>query len=507
VLEISAVGPGLDILHQHIAVGAFHNSAERFDPPKCYPKTREAIIEKIEAWVKERPENGDRLVMWMYGPAGAGKSAIAQSIAELCEALLAASFFFSRTAAGRSDSSRLVATIVWQLILSIPEIRDTVLCSLERDPTLLTRLPATQMKCLIVDPLNAVPKETLIQRPRLIIVDGLDECLPPESQDDILKFISISLRQLNTPIYFLIASRPHSNIRDAFVSNLFRAIIHTLPLEYDSQSIEDIRHFIASRFKEIRCKHPYLPRLWPPKDDIEALVGKSSSQFIYAATVIRYIGQSSHGHEKRLRITLNLQPPDNSATPFAMLDALYLQIFRSVGEDQIAKVMEILSALICLTDNKIHRLVFLEELFKYRKRELASVMEDIRALVRIPDDRGELVEIYHASLPDFLLDFTRSRTFFLDPATVYVNLAQHCIKNGRCKVSGELNHRFWYLHAMVFSECMMLSPLTIQLSKLLSGPGFSMWDCLPAQHAPLFSSVIGDRSIALLEKFRVSTRF
>jgi hypothetical protein len=85
-LEISIVGPGLDILREHVAVGAFHNSAERFDPPKCYPKTREAILAKIEAWVKERPENGGRLVLWMYGPAGAGKSAIAQSIAELCEA-------------------------------------------------------------------------------------------------------------------------------------------------------------------------------------------------------------------------------------------------------------------------------------------------------------------------------------------------------------------------------------------------------------------------------------
>ena len=37
--------------------------------------------------------------------AGAAKSAIAQSIAELCEALLAASFFFSRTAGGSTITS------------------------------------------------------------------------------------------------------------------------------------------------------------------------------------------------------------------------------------------------------------------------------------------------------------------------------------------------------------------------------------------------------------------
>jgi hypothetical protein len=134
-LEISVVEPGQDILLKHVALGAFHNSRERFnfDSPKCYPRTREAIIAKIEAWVKECPENGGRLVLWMYGPAGAGKSAIAQSIAELCEAFLAASFFFSRTASGRNDNSRFIATIVWQLIRAIPEISEIVLSALERE--------------------------------------------------------------------------------------------------------------------------------------------------------------------------------------------------------------------------------------------------------------------------------------------------------------------------------------------------------------------------------------
>jgi hypothetical protein len=71
--ELFCVGIGQTILEKCIALGAFHNSAERFDPPKCHPNTREAIMAKIEAWVKERPQNGERLVLWMYGPAGAGK--------------------------------------------------------------------------------------------------------------------------------------------------------------------------------------------------------------------------------------------------------------------------------------------------------------------------------------------------------------------------------------------------------------------------------------------------
>ena len=499
VSEISVVGPGQDILLKHVALGAFHNSAERFDPPKCYPKTREAILAKIEAWVKERPENGGLLVFWMYGPAGAGKSAIAQSIAELCEAFLAASFFFSRTAPGRSDNSRLVATIVWQLIKAIPEIREIVLSALEYDPTLLFQTPATQMKALIIEPMNQVPMDQLEKRSRLVIIDGLDECFPVESQDDILDILSTSLQHLQTPLYFLIASRPHTNIRYAFSSNAFCSIIHTLPLEHDYQSTEDIRHYLMSSFEEIRSKHVYLPSSWPKTDDIEVLVEKSSGQFIYAATVIRYIARGHHGHEKRLDIVLKLRLPDNSATPFAMLDALYLQIFRSVG-DEIEKVKEILGALVFLKVEDINKLEVLENFFSYRPGELASIMGDMHALVCIPDNRTESVKIYHASLPDFLLDPTRSQSFHLHAASVYLNLAQQCIT--RPDKDGTPPHR-WYIYAKVFSKCIFASesPFTAEVSNFLMK--FTIWDSLPVRLGPFLDNHIGQVCVELLNKLEV----
>ena len=434
----------------------------------------------------------------MYGPAGAGKSAIAQSIAELCEAFLAASFFFSRTAPGRSDNSRLVATIVWQLIKAIPEIHEVVLSALAHDPTLLSQTPATQMKALIVNPMNQVPMDLLANRSRLVIIDGLDECFPPESQDDILDILSTSLRDLKTPLYFLIASRPHTNIRYAFSSNSFRYIIHTLPLEHDYQSIKDIRHYLTSSFKEIRSKHIYLPSSWPKADDIEVLVEKSSGQFIYAATVIRYIARGHHGHEKRLDIVLKLRSPDNSGTPFAMLDTLYLQIFRSVG-DEIEKVKGILGALIFLKGNiNINKLEVLEGLFSYRPGELASIMGDMHALVHIPNTRFESVKIYHASLPDFLLDPTRSQSFHLHAATVHLNLARRCIT----RIDKGSEHR-WRIYVKVFAECIFASEsrFTKELRNFLMK--FSIWDCLPVRLGPFLDERVGRICIGLLNKLQV----
>ncbi|KDR76677.1 hypothetical protein GALMADRAFT_21178, partial [Galerina marginata CBS 339.88] len=72
-----------------------HNSSERFDPPKCYPNTRLAVLAKLMDWIIGKV-GWEGYFMWLYGPAGAGKSAIAQTIAEMCQSnnTLLASFFF-----------------------------------------------------------------------------------------------------------------------------------------------------------------------------------------------------------------------------------------------------------------------------------------------------------------------------------------------------------------------------------------------------------------------------
>ncbi|TEB20194.1 hypothetical protein FA13DRAFT_1645330 [Coprinellus micaceus] len=66
------------------------NSDERCDAPKCHPETRTAVQEDIISWITTQR------IMWLSGPAGAGKTAIAGSVAETCEdmGLLAGSFFF-----------------------------------------------------------------------------------------------------------------------------------------------------------------------------------------------------------------------------------------------------------------------------------------------------------------------------------------------------------------------------------------------------------------------------
>ncbi|KAF9470345.1 hypothetical protein BDN70DRAFT_821507, partial [Pholiota conissans] len=82
-------------LQKASSMGATHDSSVRFDPPKCHPNTRVAVLEYIIGWIFGR-NDPEALILWLYGPAGAGKSAILQTIAEMCaerESILA-SFFF-----------------------------------------------------------------------------------------------------------------------------------------------------------------------------------------------------------------------------------------------------------------------------------------------------------------------------------------------------------------------------------------------------------------------------
>jgi uridine kinase len=207
----------IDTLLENSAPGAFHNSGERFDPPKCHPDTRTHILTKIMDWVV-REMGWEGFIKWLYGPAGAGKSAIAQSIAERCHArhLLLASFFFSRTDPKRNNEKCLIASIAYQMALNAPVTRRAIEAAVNKDPAIFQRSIEEQLKTLIINPLTHRSKTRFFWSkpiPNLIIIDGLDECNDHRVQQHILHTISIALQQPDVPLKFLICSRATFNSR------------------------------------------------------------------------------------------------------------------------------------------------------------------------------------------------------------------------------------------------------------------------------------------------------
>ena len=260
-----------------------HNSKERYDAPKCLPDTRKAVLSDITSWILDRSKK--TCILWLSAPAGSGKSAILQQIADVFHNSggLSASFFFSRAAMERNRETFLIATLASQLATSIPATKPLIEAAIERDLSIFHRVLSEQMLRLVVYPLvyASLHPESGPPWPTLLVIDGLDECNGGERQAEILRILRMALLQLKSSLptlYLLIASRREPAIVAVFDDEL-SDITHRLVLDDTYHPDRDITLFLRSSFADIfRRRHACfpsmsaLPQPWPPEDVIYFLV-------------------------------------------------------------------------------------------------------------------------------------------------------------------------------------------------------------------------------------------
>ncbi|RXW13109.1 hypothetical protein EST38_g12745, partial [Candolleomyces aberdarensis] len=212
---------GWKMLLDNIASNAFYDSRARFDPPKCDEDTRVEVINEVMDWIGDR--EGPKRLLCMTGAAGAGKSALQQTIAERCADwdILGCAIFFSSRDPTRNDLSRIVPTIAFQLGQHDPRLQDYIRRAIEKDPPIFTRTIRTQMDRLVVRPfkqLQANADFDVGSFPHAVLIDGLDECSEEEQQTDFLSTIKHCLLDNDLPFRIFIASRPEWAIRSALNS-------------------------------------------------------------------------------------------------------------------------------------------------------------------------------------------------------------------------------------------------------------------------------------------------
>ncbi|KJA19303.1 hypothetical protein HYPSUDRAFT_204702 [Hypholoma sublateritium FD-334 SS-4] len=342
---------GIDILVKASNPNAMHNSSARYDPPKCHPGTREAILEHIMQWIFGSDDR-DALILWLYGPAGAGKSAILQSIAEKCAALdiLLASFFFSRSDSSRDHPGPLIATIASQISARIPEMSTALHAAIVRDPMIFEKTLDAQIDLLIVEPLRHLVQSGYFayhsSSPRLVLIDGLDECDDQGQRRGVLRAIARALCVHKLPFIFLVSSRPETDIRFSFDSAELADLWDSLVLDNSYTTRDDIRLFLTDSFQYIKETHPlkeHIPPSWPTSSVIDTLIAKSSGQFIYPSVIIQYISALNVSPRQQLDVVLGIRAARSSDVPFAEIDALYMHILSSVQDTQL--MLDILAIL------------------------------------------------------------------------------------------------------------------------------------------------------------------
>ncbi|KIL58437.1 hypothetical protein M378DRAFT_46167, partial [Amanita muscaria Koide BX008] len=316
----------LDDLKEFVSFSALHDSSAQ-DPERCcHPGTRKNVLHRMRTWMDD--PNAPERILWLNDPAGVGKSAIAQTFSySYDQDKVGATFFFFRSDPIRNDGNRLFPTLAWQLALSVPIVKDHIVFSLEKQPDIPRKTIEAQFEQFIARPFLTISggesASTAATSTRVIIIDGLDECSDVKLQQRILKIIGNAVVDTRFPLRFIISSRPEAHIEDFF------AQFQCPTLQIDLANIEaahsDIETYLTSEFARIAVEQELDHEVWPGQHIIDALVSNSSGQFVYASTVMKYIGDKYESAVVRLNVILGIKPCAGKS-PFAELDALYTEI-------------------------------------------------------------------------------------------------------------------------------------------------------------------------------------
>lgn len=355
--------------------------------------------------------------------------------------LLLGSFFFFPTSERRNSSQYVIATIAYQLALYIPETRQHIVEAIERNPIIFSLTLWEQALALIISPFVSIfynPTFRYRQLPRVIIIDGLDECRGADEQGELLAVLSRITQSVPISVAVLVSSRPEHHIRGAFGLRDLNSCSSRLPLDDSYEPDTDIRKYLVDRLDSIRKDRPMefiSDAIWPSPEDVDTLVQKASGQFIYAATVDKFVSSPRHNPLERLDIILGAISPGEQR-PFERLDNLYSAIFRTIDNSRLNRTLRVLGFLLIppldLPEHPMcyesHSPAYLEYFLQLRTGDVHRFLYDLDSLLTIHENY-ENIQFSHASLSDYLFDKTRSEQFWIDSGLIYAEIAEHSIRH------------------------------------------------------------------------------
>ncbi|KAJ3566394.1 hypothetical protein NP233_g7037 [Leucocoprinus birnbaumii] len=405
---------GLDRLLDHSMRGAFHDSSDRYPPPRCHYDSRQELRKTITDWATGLSEASEKLLLWMHGPFGVGKSAVAQDSAEALAGLmkLAASLFFSRPN-HRNNPNRIFTSIAYQLALRSPPLSDILDCIIMSNPTILTAALPIQFQELIVKPLLQLAQVTDLDG-WTIILDGFDEIDGIDAQRDIINIIATSIRSRTTPFRWFILSRPEAHIQRAMRARNVTPLLHTLDLPLSPEKDHEILTFLTEEFKKIGEEHN-LPASWCTEATFAILMKLAGGLWIYVNTITRFIGNAkSFGPQSQLRLVLSLEEKQMrtlATNPLAAMDLFYDLIVEQIPSDILLTARKIL----LLRDfvPEAFEILSIAHILQLSTEELSAACSFLQSVLFIANKEGHPshIQFYHASFMEYARDPQRSKEF------------------------------------------------------------------------------------------------
>ena len=152
------------------------------------------------------------------------------------------------------------------------------------------------------------------------------------------------------------------------------------------------------------------------------ITGKSSGQFIFASTTVKYVcGDPCELPTRRLDVIRKLQSPRGEEDlPYAELNALYHYVLSKVCD--IQRVMQVLGLLIIYSGKVEIKLTYRVDDFLFWTPGETQACLSWQLVSVINCKAFGKIRFMHASLQDFLCDPSRSRQFYLCRESVLSNI-------------------------------------------------------------------------------------
>jgi hypothetical protein len=415
-------------------MSAFHDAHGAALP--CLQGTRTQILGEISIWMKD---SSAKLVYWLTGVAGTGKTTIAQSVAHMAEerGCLAATFFFSRTAgsAERRRAAAVIPTLVYQLAHHHEIFRDCICRAVVSDHDIRERLVVKQAKTLFADALQS--SNPPLPLPLVIVLDALDECEKENGREggDLIPVLLHSLEKLPFSVKIFITSRPEASIKNMFG----RADIHestvgrALHRDIEQGIVrEDIGRYFRHEFDKL-AQYRSVPPPFPSDVDFQKLVDRAGNLFIYVRTIVMYVSSQVEDPVDRLADVLRADV-EGASEQFADLDALYTQILAcaldGVGRTATAhlQLRDVLATLVLIQESL--PVTALSALAGVEERQCKKILQYISSVLLYDHVSHEPVRLMHPSFPDFLVSGSRctDTRYFVNGAKHHSVLALQCLQ-------------------------------------------------------------------------------